>query len=131
MTKKPTTESNKKSVFEYVNSVTYKKQYIWDDFSDKEYCPFVVNRAMSYYIDTVLLAAQINLNTKLEYKMGYDYYFNAVRPRKRYSKWARPDPVSDKIALIQKYYGYNMERAKTALKLLTDDQIEQIQRYFD
>ena len=62
--------------------------------------------------------------------MHYDYLHAAIRKEKR---WARPETKEEKkareqkealISLISHYYKYNSVRAKEALKILTDEQIE-------
>ena len=43
--------------FEYVNAVnSTKKDIMIDDVAEKAYNPFMVNRSLSYFADTVLAA---------------------------------------------------------------------------
>ena len=53
--------------FEYVNAINMTKQDIMiDDIAEKAYNPFIVNRSLSYFRDTVLMANEINMNAHLE-----------------------------------------------------------------
>jgi hypothetical protein len=122
-------DSTKRSVFDYINSASDNKNYIWDDQSEKEYVPFLTNRFFSYFIDTILVANQININTPIDKKAHYDYFFNTVRSRKRFTKW--PKTINNpEIDLICKYYGFSVEKAKVALPLLSEEQKKQITDYF-
>ena len=43
--------------------------------NEKDYTAFVVNRALSYHIDCLMYANQMNLNSKLDSKLQYHYLF--------------------------------------------------------
>ena len=59
------------SPFDYLNSInTSKKDIMSDDLDEKDYAAFVINRTLSYFNDTVLMANEMNLNAHLEY-YGY------------------------------------------------------------
>jgi hypothetical protein len=92
---------------------------------EKEYIPFVVNKCLSYFPDTIFYANQINVRPGLDKKMQYDYLRLSVSKRKRFSKWFKEEK-NDNIKLIQEYYGYSYRRAKEVLECLTDDNIKTI-----
>jgi hypothetical protein len=92
---------------------------------EKEYIPFVVNKCLSYFPDTIFYANQINVRPGLDKKMQYDYLRLSVSKRKRFSKWFKEEK-NDNIKLIQEYYGYSYRRAKEVLDCLTDDNIRTI-----
>jgi hypothetical protein len=50
---------------------------------------------------------------------------NIIRPRKRFSKWAKKKEDSD-LNLIMKYYDYSIDKAKSALAILSEEQIKMI-----
>ena len=63
--------------FDYVNSInTTKKYLINDDIDEKDYQPYMVNRSLSYFADTILMANEMNMNAHLDKKLQYDFYFN-------------------------------------------------------
>ena len=96
-----------------------------DEQSESAYVPFVVNRALSYFADTISAAQNMNMNHHLDNKWQYSYLINTVRPRKRWSKWAKKHEDSD-LEAIKTYYGYNDRNASIALELLTKHQIDEI-----
>jgi hypothetical protein len=103
-----------------------KKSVIKDDIDLKDYTPFVVNRALSYHIDCVLYANEMNLHSGIDKDMQYQYFLNSIRPMKRkFQPWQRSE-VDKNIEAVKKYFGYSNEKAKEALRLLNDEQISEI-----
>lgn len=110
--------------FDYLNSINTTKQDIMeDDMAEKAYNSFMVNRGLSYFNDTVLMANEMNLNPHLDKKLQYHFFINIVRKRKRFSKWVKPETESD-IEAVKEYYGYSNEKARQALTLLSPEQIK-------
>ena len=87
----------------------------------------MVNRGLSYFNDTVLMANEMNLYSHLDKKLQYHFLINIVRKRKRFSKWAKPETESD-IEAVKEYYGYNNEKARQALTLLSPENINIIKQ---
>lgn len=110
---------------DYLNSINITKKNLMDLSPDNEsgYPPYVINRCFSGFIDTVLIANEMNLNSHLDKKLQYDFYINIIRPKKRFSPWLKKEKL-DSLEYIKQYYGYSDEKAKTALKILTEEQIE-------
>tara|TARA_B110000196_G_C20712197_1_gene460188 strand:+ start:138 stop:515 length:378 start_codon:yes stop_codon:yes gene_type:complete len=114
--------------FEYLNSINNtKKDIMIDDIAEKGYNSFMVNRGLSYFADTVVIANEMNRNHHLDARMAYDFLINIVRKRKRFSKWIKPETVSD-VEVVKEYYGYSNEKARQALSLLTSDQINELKK---
>ena len=114
--------------FEYLNSINYTKQDIMhDDIAEKSYNAFVVNRTLSYFQDTIFFANEMNRHHHLDKKLQFHFLINIVRKRKRFSKWDKPELVSD-IDVVKEYYGYSNEKARQALTLLSPSQIEEIRK---
>lgn len=111
--------------FEFINSINSNKDIMVDELAESQYVPFIVNRGLSYFPDTVLLANQMNMNAHLDNKLQYHYLINTTRPRKRFSKWAKKHENSD-LEVVKEYYGYNNRKAEYALSLLTKQQLEYI-----
>jgi hypothetical protein len=110
---------------DYLNSINTTKQNLIDSDAEAEskYLPYIVNRCYSGFIDTILLANEMNLNSHIDKKLQYDFYINIIRPKKRFSPWLKKEKL-DSLECIKEYYGYSDEKAKVALKILTDEQIE-------
>lgn len=116
------------SPFDFVNSITFNKNDLMpDDLTEKEYVPYIVNKALSYFPDTILYANEMNLNHGLDSKLQYHYLINSIRPKKRFSKWVKKQEDNDLDAVIQ-YYGYSRVKAQQALSLLSPMQLEQIKK---
>jgi hypothetical protein len=114
---------------DWLNSINTNKNNLMDENPDtvKEYAPYIINRCMSGHLDTVLLANEMNINSQLDKKMQYDFFINIVRPRKRFSPWLKKEKI-DSLEVVKQYYGYSEEKAKSALKILTQDQIDFIKQ---
>lgn len=109
--------------FDYLNAINMsKKDIMVDDIAEKKYVPYVVNRSLSYFPDTILFANEMNLNAHLDNKLQFQFYINTIRKRKRFSKWAKPIKESD-LEVVKEYYGYSNEKAKQALTLLSEEQL--------
>ena len=114
--------------FEYVNAINYtKKNIMIDDVAEKAYAPYMVNRQLSYFPDTVLAANEMNRNHHLDNRLQFDFFINIIRKRKRFSKWFKPEQISD-LDVVKKYYGYSNEKAHQVLTILTTDQINELKR---
>jgi hypothetical protein len=94
-----------------------------DPSSKKDYAPYIINRCLSGTIDTLMYSNEMNKNLSLDKKLQYDFLINTVRTRKRYSPWIKKDNIKD-LEVVKSYYGYSNEKAKQALKILTQDQIK-------
>ena len=112
---------------DYLYSINQSKKNILDDDPDaaKKYPAYVVNRCLSSFTDTVLYSNEMNKNSHLPPKMQYDFFINSVKPRKRFSPWARKDSI-DYLDVVKEYYGYNDDKALQALRILTKDQLDKI-----
>jgi hypothetical protein len=116
--------------FDYVNAININKQDLIRNsenptLAEKDYSPFLVNRALSYFVDTVLYANEINRANHIDSIMQNDYYLNSIRVSKRFSKWAKPIESSD-IEIIKEYYKVNNKRALEISSVLTREQIDHI-----
>ena len=112
---------------DYLYSINQSKKNILDDDTDAErgYPPYIVNRCLSSFTDTILFVNEMNKNSHLPKKLQYDFLLNSVTPRKRFSPWARKDSI-DYLELVKEYYGYNDDKALQALRILTKDQLDHI-----
>ena len=94
-----------------------------DDDAEKGYAPFMVNRGLSYFQDTVLLANEMNMNSHLDHRMQYDFLRTSIRQRKRFSKWMKKTTPA-KVEVIKEYYGYSDNKAQAVEDLISDDDIK-------
>ena len=114
--------------FEYLNAINHTKQDIMiDDIAEKSYNSFMINRGLSYFSDTVLMANEMNRYHHIDNRLQFDFFINIVRKKKRFSKFMKPETVSD-VEVVKEYYGYSNEKAKQALTLLTSEQINELKK---
>lgn len=109
--------------FKYINAVIHTKQDVLED--EKDYKAFMVNRGLSFELDCIEKANEMNMNHHLEPRLQFDYLINKIRSRKRYIKWFKKEKDDD-LKLVMEYYGYNVSKAKTALSILSADQLKTI-----
>jgi lipopolysaccharide biosynthesis protein len=117
---------------DWLNSINYTKQDLLLDnpVLEKEYVPFIINRSLSYFPDTLFHCNEMNFKHFLTKKMQYDYLRHAVRKRKRFSKWDKKTSHSD-MECVKKYYGYSNKKALEVLPLLTKEQITKIKTHLN
>ena len=114
--------------FEFCNDINYGKANIMvDDIAEKAYNAFMVNRQLSYFHDTVLMANEMNLNSHLDNRLQFDFLINIVRRRKRFSKWTKVQQNED-VEVIKQYYGYSNQKARQIHSLLTSEQIDELKK---
>ena len=112
--------------FDHLNAINDTKQNLLiDDLTEKEYNPYMVNRSLSFFPDTILLANEMNRLYQVDKKLQFDFLLCTVRKRKRFSKWFKPEKIED-LDVIKKYFNYSDEKARSALKILSADQVSQI-----
>lgn len=118
--------------FDFVNQILQgKQQLIVDDLTEKEYVSFLTNRSLSYHKDCILFANEMNLRHHVDAKMQNDFLLNTVRSRKRpFTKWAKSEKSED-IECIKIIFGYSNSKAREALRLLSDEQIQELKRKTD
>ena len=120
----------KTSPFDYINAINTTKKNLMrgsnnDRIAEKEYSPFLTNRALSYFNDTIGYANELNQRHHLDSLLQFEYLLNIVRPKKRFSKWVKKDNDRD-MSLVKEYYGYNNTKAIQALSILSPQQLNNI-----
>ena len=120
--------NNKHLLLDYLKTINETKQNLLDseDSSwEKEYPAWVVNHALYGHSDTLLLVNEMNIYNQLDNKLQYDFLLNSIRQRKRFAPWLKTSKI-DNLDLVKEYFGYSDQKAKDALTLLTDDDLELI-----
>jgi hypothetical protein len=107
------------------------KSVIHDDIDLKDYKAFMVNRSLSYHLDCVPYVNELNRWPDIDSDMQYQYLLNTIRPMKRkFQPWQKPKKDED-IDCVKTYFGYSNEKARQALRILTDEQIAEIRKRTD
>ena len=118
--------------FEFTKTINDTKHNLMDEDPEveKDYIPFLVNRSLGYFMDTIMYANEMNQKNSLDHKLQYDFLLNIIRPRKRFSKWLKKSK-DDNIDLIKKFYGYSYTKAKDVVDILSEDQLKYIRSKLD
>lgn len=113
------------SFFDFLNAInTTKKDLLREDpLSEKDYVPFMVNRGLSYFPDTIMYANEINRHAGIPKIWQFDFYRIGIPTRKRFSKWSKKDQNSEELQLVMNVYNYSAEKAARALEILTEEQL--------
>lgn len=115
------------NIWDYINSINDNKTDLTSSILEgNDYSQFMVNRAMSYFPDTLLFAHELNCR-RMDNDMHYAYLLNNVRRKKRFSKWHKKSK-SDDLEAIMEYYGFSRRKAIDALKLLNEEQLSTIRK---
>ena len=113
---------------DYLNAINHTKETLLDTEDEeweKKYPPFVVNKCIYPFQDTIMLVNEINQLPHVDKKLQFDFLINSIRSRKRYTPWLKAKKIED-LQYVKEYYGYSNEKAKQALDILSDEQIATI-----
>ena len=91
----------------------------------KKYPSFIVNKILSGFQDCIMLVNEMNRNHFMDKDMQFQFLLNSIGSKKRYSPFLRSSKLKD-LDVIKEYYGYNNDKAKTALDILTKDEVKLI-----
>jgi hypothetical protein len=110
---------------DYLNAINHSKENVMDSDDsmwEKKYPSFIVNKVLSAFEDCILLVNELNTRPHMDKKLQFMFFLNTIRIRKRFSPWLRKSKISD-LDVCKEYYGYNNEKAKEALQILTKKQL--------
>lgn len=116
--------------FDYINSINFTKKNLMkgsenDELAEKGYVPYITNKTLSYFTDTLLYANEMNRYHFLDNRLQYEFYLNSIRKKKRFAKWAKADD-NDDLTMISEFYQISLSKAKEAIKILSPEQIKTI-----
>jgi hypothetical protein len=116
------------SFFDFLNAINdSKKDLIKEDpLTEKDYVPFMINRGLSYFPDTIMFANEMNSHASIPKDWQFAFYLNGVNKKKRFSKWHKKDQNSENLKLVMREYNYSSEKAAVALELLTDENLKEL-----
>ncbi len=119
-------------LFDYVKDLSYGKEGLLyqEETNHTSYSPYMVNRAFSFGVDTIFWANEINKHPNTAKELHHDFYFYSLSKKKRYNKWPKASKTNN-IELIMEYLNCNEIKAKEALKILTDEQVQEIMKLMD
>ncbi|MBC8442611.1 MAG: DNA polymerase clamp loader subunit A [Proteobacteria bacterium] len=113
---------------DYLKAINYTKEPLMnseDTYIEKQYLPFIVNRCLSFFPDTIIQTNEMNLHNTIDKKMQFDFLMGTIRKSKRFSPWIKEE-LPENIEIVKEYFGYNNKKAKEALDILSKEDIEKI-----
>ena len=113
---------------DYLNAINFSKENLLDTTDEtweKKYPPYIINKGLSYYSDTVMYANEMNRLHHASKHMQFSFLINTIRSQKRFSKWLKASKIKD-LDAVKTYFGYSNNRAREALSVLTKGQIDYI-----
>jgi hypothetical protein len=118
--------------FDFLNAINYTKIDVIctsenPEKAEKLYNPFLVNRGLSYFQDTVLYCNEMNMRHSMDKKLQFDFLLNSIRKNKRFSKWHKAE-VDEDTQLISDYYKCNIRKAKEIQSILSTDQLRELKQ---
>jgi hypothetical protein len=113
---------------DYLPAINHTKKNLMDSDDpmwEKKYPAFMVNKVLSGFQDTIMLSNEMNRNHFLDRDMQFQFLLNSIRSKKRFTPYVRRSKIKD-IECVKEYYGYSNEKAKSALDILTKEQLKLI-----
>ena len=118
---------------DYLNAINHQKIDLMDsedEFWEKKYPAFIVNKVLSSFSDCILFVNEMNKMHHLDKRLQFQFCLNSIGSKKRFSKWLRSYKIKN-LEYVKEYYGYNNEKARQALDILNDEQLERIKKIID
>ena len=113
---------------DYLKAINQTKENLLDTEDEeweKRYPPYIVNKCLAPFTDTILLVNELNQHHQLDKKLQFDYLLNSLRPRNRFAPWMKAKKL-DNLEDVKEFYGYSNEKARDALDILDTKQISAI-----
>ena len=114
--------------FDFINAINLTKKNLFaeDPQANKDYVPFIVNKGLSYFPDTILYANEMNRNSSIDKDWQFSFLLNSIPKKKRFSKWAKKDAETESFHLVKEYFGYSDSKTHEALSVLSSDHLTMI-----
>jgi len=118
--------------FDFLNAINdNKKDLFQDPQASKDYTPFMINRGLSFFPDTVLYANEMNMHVQIPTQWQFEFLKNSITKKKRFSKWHKRDATTEQLKLVMKHYKYSEKRAYEVLNILSPKQLIELQEAYE
>lgn len=119
-------------LFDWLTDLNSGKQYLFDDQTQVDFVPFMINRGMSQNVETVMLANELNKHSLCTKEMVHDFYFYILSKKKRFGKWAKQSTDNkDELELLMTHYSINRKRAMEYLALMSSEDMANIKKQYE
>jgi len=116
------------SLTKYLTAINYSKEKLLDTDDrdwEKKYPPFIINKGLSYFSDTIMYANEMNRLHHASKHMQFSFFLNSIKSRKRFSKWLKASKLKD-LDVVKQHFGYSNKRAQEVLTILTKEKLDYI-----
>lgn len=118
--------------FDYVNAISDTKKNLMvgtenDELAEKGYNPYLTNKSLSYHMDVILYANEMNQYAGLDNKLQFEYYLHGIPKKKRFSKWAKKTEDVD-VDVVSEWYGCSYSKATEILKIINKSTLDLIKQ---
>ena len=94
----------------------------------KKYPPYIINKCLSMFWDTLPHANEMNGYHFLDKDIQFQFLLNSIRPKKRFGgKWIKQIKLID-LEYVKEYYGYSNDKSRQALQILSKEHIDKIKQ---
>lgn len=118
------------TLFQFIDSIYKTKENLFNEDNPSEYSKFMVNRGLSYNLDCVFMANELNRFADITEQAHYIFLLESIDKKPRYGKWHKKEATGDDLTLVMDMYGYSREKAEVALEILTDEQLSQLKNSY-
>lgn len=119
-------------LFDWLTDLNSGKQYLFNDNTQADFVPFMINRGISQNVETVLFANEMNKHYLCNKEMVHDFYFYILSKKKRFGKWAKQSTDNkETLDLLMRHYAINRKRAIEYLSLMSSEDIDTIKKQYE
>lgn len=119
-------------LFDWLTDLNSGKEYLFNDQTQVDFVPFMINRGMSQNVETVMLANELNKHCLCSKEMVHDFYFYILSKKKRFGKWAKQSSDNkEELDLLMTHYSINRKRAIEYLALLSSEDMANIKKQYE
>lgn len=123
------TDGTKVGLFDLISDLSYNKTDLLHDKRTglvktnvlRVYVPYMVNRAFSLDLSSILDAQLMNESYFLNSDIQHDFYLHGLRKAKRFNKWPKT-VIEDEVKMISEEYQVNVKQAREIARTLTKEQ---------
>lgn len=122
-----TSKNGQLSPFDWINSITQdnKNGILEGSMDPEQYNPFIVNRGLSLFEDTIFYANAMNTRPDIPGDSQYHFLHTLIPKRRRWSKWPKKDFRKldrEFQEVLQTHYRYSIQECLEISSHMTDSQ---------
>lgn len=119
-------KEKKVSPFDLAHDLTTRERYDSDVSEMKSYTKFLLNRTLSYHLDLIVYANEMNIHIDVSDKLHYDYMHHSIDKKRRSKKFWAKSKKYEHLDMVKEYFNYSTPKTLSALSVLSDKDIEAI-----